>query len=45
MLSNPTKMLVKASIFIFMAIALLASNSSYAQSPKLELTDTLGKAR
>ena len=43
MLSNPTKMLVKASIFIFTAIALLASNSSYAQSPKLELTDTLGK--
>lgn len=36
-------MLVKASIFIFTAIALLASNSSYAQSPKLELTDTLGK--
>jgi len=43
MLSNPTKMLVKASIFIFMAISLLASKSSYAQSPKLELTDTLGK--
>ncbi|KTF19707.1 marine proteobacterial sortase target protein [Pseudoalteromonas sp. 10-33] len=43
MLSKPTKMLVKASIFIFTAIALLASKSSYAQSPKLELTDTLGK--
>ncbi|MBE0358833.1 MULTISPECIES: marine proteobacterial sortase target protein [Pseudoalteromonas] len=42
MLSKPTKMLTKVSIFIFIAIVLLASFKSHAQSPKLELFDSNG---
>jgi Ca-activated chloride channel family protein len=42
MLSKPTKMLTKVSIFIFIAIVLLASFKSQAQSPKLELFDSNG---
>ncbi|MDQ2045596.1 marine proteobacterial sortase target protein [Pseudoalteromonas sp. 20-92] len=42
MLSKPTKMLTKVSIFIFIAIVLLASFKSRAQSPKLELFDSNG---
>ena len=41
-LSKPTKMLTKVSIFIFIAIVLLASFKSHAQSPKLELFDSNG---
>ncbi|WP_350585978.1 marine proteobacterial sortase target protein [Pseudoalteromonas sp. RB2-MNA-CIBAN-0110] len=42
MLSKPTKILTKVSIFIFIAIVLLASFKSHAQSPKLELFDSNG---
>ncbi|PKG63959.1 MULTISPECIES: marine proteobacterial sortase target protein [Pseudoalteromonas] len=42
MLSKPTKMLTKVSIFIFIAIVLLVSFKSHAQSPKLELFDSNG---
>jgi len=42
MLSKPTKMLTKVSIFIFIVIVLLASFKSHAQSPKLELFDSNG---
>ncbi|HDZ34669.1 MAG TPA: marine proteobacterial sortase target protein [Pseudoalteromonas sp.] len=42
MLSKPTKMLTKVSIFIFIVIVLLASFESHAQSPKLELFDSNG---
>ncbi|MBH0011375.1 marine proteobacterial sortase target protein [Pseudoalteromonas sp. NZS100_1] len=41
-LSKPTKMLTKVSIFIFIAIVLLVSFKSHAQSPKLELFDSNG---
>ncbi|MBB1336889.1 marine proteobacterial sortase target protein [Pseudoalteromonas sp. SR44-2] len=41
-LSKPTKMLTKVSIFIFIAIVLLVSFKSHAQSPKLELFDGNG---
>lgn len=42
MLSNPTKMLTKVSIFIFLVSVLLVSFNSHAQSPKLELFDSSG---
>ena len=42
MLSNPTKMLTKVSIFIFLVAVLLVSFNSRAQSPKLELFDSSG---
>ena len=42
MLSNPTKMLTKVSIFIFLVSVLLVSFNSHAQSPKLELFDSGG---
>ena len=42
MLSNPTKMLTKVSIFIFLVSVLLVSFNSRAQSPKLELFDSGG---
>ncbi|MEJ2912332.1 marine proteobacterial sortase target protein [Pseudoalteromonas sp. C12FD-1] len=42
MLSNPTKMLTKVSIFIFLVAVLLVSFNSHAQSPKLELFDSSG---
>ncbi|HAG39532.1 MAG TPA: marine proteobacterial sortase target protein, partial [Pseudoalteromonas sp.] len=42
MLSNPTKMLTKVSIFIFLVAVLMVSFNSRAQSPKLELFDSSG---
>ncbi|MDO6546754.1 marine proteobacterial sortase target protein [Pseudoalteromonas carrageenovora] len=42
MLSNPTKMLTKVSIFIFLVSVLLVNFNSHAQSPKLELFDSGG---
>ncbi|WP_028835729.1 MULTISPECIES: marine proteobacterial sortase target protein [unclassified Pseudoalteromonas] len=44
MLSKPTKVLTKVSLFIFIIIVLLASFKSHAQSPKLSLFDSQGVA-
>lgn len=44
MLSKPTKVLTKVSLFIFIIIVLLASFKSQAQSPKLSLFDSQGMA-
>ena len=44
MLSKPTKVLTKVSLFIFIIIVLLASFKSHAQSPKLSLFDSQGMA-
>ena len=42
MLSNPTKVLTKVSLFILSIVALLVSFNSHAQSPKLALYDVKG---